>query len=787
MPNALAENIVLGEKYRFTILTPRLIRLEYQESGLFVDEASQTVLNRNFPVCQYEKKEQQDAITIETEYLRLEYNKEEFSATGLSIQVLGNISAYFSLWRYGEKGENLLGTARTLDEADGSCALENGILARNGYAVMDDSTSLLLTNDGWVKSRSQKGIDIYFWGYGHDYKGALKDFYYLCGNTPMLPRYALGNWWSRFYRYTEKSYKELIQHFMDEQIPLSVAVIDMDWHLVDIDEKYGSGWTGFTWNRELFPDPKAFMDWLHQKGMRITLNVHPADGIRGYEEMYPQMAQAMGIDPKSKEPVIMDVTNKKFLEAYFQYAHHPNEENGVDFWWIDWQQGTHSKTEGLDPLWMLNHYYFLDNGRDGKRPMTFSRYAGLGSHRYPIGFSGDTIISWNSLKFQPYFTATASNVGYGWWSHDIGGHMLGTKDDEMAARWLQFGVFSPIMRLHSSNSEFNGKEPWRYREEICDVMKKFLRLRHRMIPYLYTMNYRNYRNGMPLIEPMYYEHPENKEAYEVLNQYYYGSECIVAPITEKLDSEIGVAKVKVWLPKGNYIDIFTGMIYQGNRFLNCYRRIDSIPVFLKQGGIVPCMDSNQPVEENPKQLELYVFPGKDNTFDLYEDDNVSIAYEKGKCAMTSITLTSGATTELIISAAKGELSLIPPVRTYKIHFLGHERQDCFVYVDNRSLKDSDGSFTTYETDKGFVLEINGVKTAEEIRIRFTSELSLKQNDVQKNCFLLLNQAQIAFSQKDELYGMIKTDMPVDKKIVSIVNMDINQHLQGALCEILSAY
>ena len=99
--------------------------------------------------------------------------------------------------------------------------------------------------------------------------------------------------------------------------------------------------------------------------------------------------------------------------------------------------------EGLDPLWMLNHFHFLDNARDGKRPMTFSRYAGPGSHRYPVGFSGDTVVTWESLQFQPYFTSTASNIGYGWWSHDIGGHMGGYKDDELEGRWVSAGrIFS---------------------------------------------------------------------------------------------------------------------------------------------------------------------------------------------------------------------------------------------------------------------------------------------------------------------------------------------------------
>ena len=150
--------------------------------------------------------------------------------------------------------------------------------------------------------------------------------------------------------------------------------------------------------------------------------------------------------------------------------HRGLEDDGVDFWWLDWQSGPHSRVAGIDPLWMLNHFHFLDSARDGRRPLTFSRYAGPGSHRYPVGFSGDTVISWASLAFQPYFTATASNIGYGWWSHDIGGHMFGGKDDELATRWLQLGVFSPILRLHSSANEFTTKEPWTYAPEARAVM-----------------------------------------------------------------------------------------------------------------------------------------------------------------------------------------------------------------------------------------------------------------------------------------------------------------------------
>lgn len=214
---------------------------------------------------------------------------------------------------------------------------------------------------------------------------------------------------------------------------------------------------------------------------------------------------------------------------------------------------------------MLNHYHFLDNGHEGKRPMTFSRYAGPGSHRYPVGFSGDTVTTWESLDFQPFFTASASNIGYGMWSHDIGGHMLGARDDELSGRWLQFGVFSPIMRLHSSNTRFNSKEPWRYRTEIRVMMEDFLRLRLKMIPYLYTMNYRQYAEGVPMILPMYYQYPKEREAYRVPNQYLFGSEMMVAAVATPCIKDLYMAKTCVWIPEGEWYDIFTGLRYRGGR------------------------------------------------------------------------------------------------------------------------------------------------------------------------------------------------------------------------------
>jgi len=449
-PKARGGSIVTAPdaKYRFTVLTDGLLRYEWSSDGRFEDRASTFVINRDLPTPTFRVLDQEEGgLEIITARFHLSYGKTGFTASSLTAQVLGNVSDWKSRWRYGTSAENLGGTARTLDDVDGRMALDPGILARYGYATIDDSHSMLFDGGGWVTGRvAGDRIDGYLFAYGHDYRTAIRDFYRISGSTPLLPRWALGNWWSRFYPYSADEYLALMDRFKEEQVPLSVAVVDVDWHLIH-DERVqatgSSGWTGYTWSDSLFPDPENFMAEIHRRKLKITLNDHPADGVYSFEDAYENMAKALNHDTSRKDPIPFDITNRSFCDAYFDILRRPIERQGNDFWWLDWQQGKHSRVPGLDPLWMLNHFSFLDNSYGGKRPLHFSRFAGPGSHRYPVGFSGDTVVSWATLRFQPEFTNTASNIGYGWWSHDIGGHQAGIRDDELGTRWLQYGVFSP--------------------------------------------------------------------------------------------------------------------------------------------------------------------------------------------------------------------------------------------------------------------------------------------------------------------------------------------------------
>ena len=773
-----------GEKYRISVLADRLIRLEYSGAGKFEDRPSFAVTNRNlsdddlYAHQNFNVRESEDELEIETEYLVLSYDKKEFSSLGLKIR----LKETDCTWNYGEAYDdwsNLGGTARTLDDADGKVRLEKGIFGRNGYAVIDDSKSPVLEDGEFVK-RADDNIDIYFFGYGRDYYAGLKDFCRLCGRMPMIPRYALGNWWSRYYKYTEESYMEVMDNFAKEGIPLSVAVIDMDWHLTEVDAKYGSGWTGYTWNEELFPDYKRFLKKLHDRKLAVTLNLHPADGIRPFEAMFDDMKKALG--DKSEEPltIAFDFGDKDFREAYFETVMHPYESDGVDFWWIDWQQGTGKKEGDVDPLLLLNHYHYEDQEKRNLRPMIFSRYAGVGSHRYPVGFSGDTHVTWKSLEFQPYFTSTASNIGYGMWSHDIGGHMLGDKNLDRLIRWIEYGVFSPIMRIHSSNSPFFNKEPWLLEEPYRSIVKKFMKLRHGLIPYLYTENHRAYEESKPLVRPMYYDYSENDDSYDVPDQYKFGESLLVSAITSPDDEQLRLGCTRALIPQGRWYDVFNGRIYKGKSTKKLYRKLSELPVLLAWGGIVPLAvgdPENINGTGNPKSLHILVGGGNSGNYTLYEDDGISMEYKNGAFARTLYEVSfdeEKKSTVFIVHRAAGDTSLLPEKRSYELEFYG---------IDVKAAKVNGKDLEVLSTT-GYsaIVRLPETDVKEELVVEL-SGVELLENDYRKLVFEILDRAWIKTTDKDAIYRRL---MELDREPFAkwLDCADISENLKSAIKEIL---
>lgn len=779
-----------GEHWRIGLITESLIRLEWSDSGEFEDRATLMAVDRAFlpsGAVDYTTGERDGMLVVETPALRLTYDRKPFSKEGLTIVVKGVPDSQFNTWHYGDEPKgNLGGTARTLDEADGAIPLGQGVISRDGWAVLDDSASnVFVTADAdgnlpdgvvayggiGVAPRDHRETDIYFFGYGRRYREAVHDFQKLSGPAPLLPRYALGNWWSRYYRYSEEEYLDLMDRFKREGIPFTTSVIDMDWHLVDdVDPKYGSGWTGYTWNPKLFPDPKRFLDGLHERGLRTTVNIHPRDGIRAFEKPYAKAAATVGVDAEAQEPVEFDLTNPKFVQAYFD-MHHDLEADGIDFWWIDWQQGGVTRQPGLDPLWVLNHMHYCDSARDGRWPLTFSRFAGPGSQRYPVGFSGDTVITWKSLKFQPYFTSTASNIGYGWWSHDIGGHMFGYRDEELEARWYQLGAFSPINRLHSSCSPFSGKEPWNFHEPVRSAMVDVLRLRQALMPYLYTMNWRAAVDGDPIVEPMYWANPNLGESYEVPDEFRFGTELVVAPVVDPMDKASMRGKADAWLPQGDWFDFFDGRRYVAadlaGRRLAVWRTIDRIPVFAKAGGIVPMQsDPLSDMTVNPRALDAVVFPGADGSFAMREDSGEfrevcadAAAAQESATAVTAMTWQwdDGRSPQFVIEAPTGNTSVVPERRDWTLIFRGVARSAMQVIVGGEAWdKDLVGTTVVdYDAETlSLSVKLYDVPSSSRIQVLFPQGLALAESPTEADCERILFDAQMLYTTKEHAMAQI---------------------------------
>ncbi|WP_229741271.1 glycoside hydrolase family 31 protein [Silvibacterium dinghuense] len=697
-PIADPKAIVRFGHTRFTVLTPQLIRMEYAADDKFEDHPSFVFLNRRLPVPEFSVKRSGKKLTLITHSLTLVYDGSGsggFTADNLTVTL--QLDGKPVTWHPGlEDSGNLLGTTRTLDGALGDKTREpigQGLVSRNGWSVVDDSKRPLFDSDDFTFAKGENSewpwvmvrpagdrTDLYFFGYGHDYKQALQDYVTVAGRIPLPPRFAFGAWWSRYWAYSDQELENLVRGFRENDVPLDVLVIDMDWHLNkrQLEAKHEEdqsghdlGWSGYTWNPLLFPDPKAFLDHIHKEGLKVTLNLHPASGVQPWEDAYPAMARAMGIDPATHKYVPFDISNKRFALNYMNLLHHPLEKEGVNFWWLDWQQELDSNLPGVNNTWWLNYVHFTDQEREGKRPLLFHRWGGLGNHRYQIGFSGDTVSVWPSLAFQPWFTATAANVGYAYWSHDIGGHMPGAVEPELFTRWVQFGAFSPILRTHTTKNPDSERRIWAYPATYADVMRNAFQMRYALQPYIYTEARRTYDTGLAFVHPLYYDWPEADAAYSQRSEYAFGSQMIVQPVVTQMDASTQLAHEKIWIPDGEWVERDTGKHFTGPQLVDRNFSLDQIPVYIRAGAILPMQPPMLHTGAKPVDpLIVNVYPlddGQKSTYRLYEDASDSEAYKSGVCTWTPLTASqSGDTLTVEVSPAEGQYPGMLESRGYEI-------------------------------------------------------------------------------------------------------------------------
>lgn len=709
--------VVRSGKARFTVLTPEMIRIQYSDRSLFEDRATFAIVNRRLPVPAFTAVEKDGYLEIKTSALTLKYKiggvidgrKPSAEVLNISMQLNGRPV----LWYPGkDDAMNLKGTTRTLDGQIGDNKrqeLENGLLSRAGWSIIDESP-LARRGDGsttfafdkqvdgidWVAEPVDKqAIDWYFLGYGHQYKKALGDFIKVAGRQPMPPLYVLGYWYSKYQRYTSDEFMEIVNDVKRFNIPMDVMIFDMDWHT--------QGWTGWTWDRTAIPDPEGLIDWMHQHGLKVSLNLHPADGVDDDEDFFNDLREDMGLDKQTKR-VPWNLSDGRFYHNMFKHIIRARERQGVDFWWLDWQQNLTSEyVDGLGETFWCNHVFYNDMrlNRPNHRPLIFHRWGGLGSHRYPIGFSGDSFTTYGTLAWQPYFTATASNVGFGYWGHDLGGHQqTGGNDPEIYLRWMQYGVFTPIFRTHATNWEGIERRIWKYTN--FPSLLETVKLRYALMPYIYTAARQAYDTGVSLCRPLYYEWPEVNNAYLFEDEYMFGDDILVAPVVTKPESD-GMTARRTWLPEGRWFDVCRNKVVEGNRTFTDRYAMEEIPYFFRAGSVIVNNPPMMNLNTRPDRLILKVVPGGNGQTKLYEDEGDTEGYKQG--AYTTTTISHEGNT-LTILPREGKFSGMPESRSYTVEFLAVNRPKAVV-IDGRQL--TDGSWN-YDQQRR-LLTVNVARTA----------------------------------------------------------------------------
>ncbi len=752
-----------GVNYRITVLSERLIRLEYSLDGTFYDGATEIVANRNFEVPKMKVEQDEKFLVITTKYFILQYAKEK-AFKGPSFAPDSNLKVKLvntdKMWYYGHpEARNFKGSAFSIEDFGSETILGRGLYSTDGFATIDDSYSMFIDNDGFMTPNNTKRIDIYLFAYRRDFGLCLKDYFTLTGYPPMIPRYALGIWWNRDQIYTEEDAKKLIRTFNKYDVPISVLLLSEFWHKKD-KSNYNLYKTGYSFNEEFFPNPQQFIKYMHERGIRIGLNLDGSEGINAMENNYLKMCSELNLPTDKMIP--FRVLDKDFIVSYFNNLINPLYELGVDFFWID------SKDEITTRA--LNYYHFNDYKKfQEKRGIILSRNGGKSAHKYPIHYSGETKVSWDTLKYLPFFNSSASNIGLSWWSHDVGGYKNGIEDSELYLRYVEFSTYNPIFRFSAKRGSYYKREPWRWDMKTYTIVKDYCKLRQKLIPYIYTENYKYHKTCLPVVQPIYYYYPEIFDEPDYRNEYYFGSELLVSPITKPKDEIMNRSVEKIFLPKGTWYDFKTGKKFIGNKRYVSFFKDEDYPVFAKAGCIIPLakLDENINNTNPPKAMDIDIFPGSSNVYRLYEDDGISSLYEEGYYIITAIDFDySKDNYVLSIHPVEGKTGIIPDYRDYFIRFRNtREPERVNVEINGEMIT----NYTSYTDENDFLVEIKGVDTKKSLTVTCSgSNIEIEASRIiNEDINEIISDLKIETMLKEQIGAIMFSNMPINKKRISI--------------------
>ncbi len=738
-----------GQKYRITILSETLLRLEYSETGQFEDHLTELVWNRLFSVPEFTTKEDNHYLEIITKFFRLTYVKEQ-PFKGSTLNTTSNLRVVLlstgKYWYYNHpEVRNYGAPALSFSSENNNLKFNRALYSIDGFVSLNDINHDIIEENGVISKRehNDKDVDLYLFMYGNNYDLCLKDYFHLTGSPALLPRFALGNWWMRNTNYKEDQIQKLVAEFNEREIPLSIFILGKDWHHRSyMDKTYNSG---FTFNQNYINDPASLINYLHLNGIRLGLNINPIEGIFPYEKYYEEAIKYL---TANKDKIIpFNIYDPRFMDVYFKLLIHPLNDLGVDFFWLDYEN-----KKDISTLFILNHYHIYDMTRNYKRrPMILSYNTNIAPHRYPVLDSGRTIVSWDTLKKVALHNVNVANIGVSWWSHDIGGYYKGMEDNELYTRFVQLGTFSSILRLNSDEGKYYKREPWRWDISTYTIAKDYLELRHKLIPYLYSEAYRYYKEGSLLLKPLYYNVPDLYDDPLYNTEYFFGSQMFIAPITTKKDFIMNRCIHRFFLPDGMWYDFVTGKKFPGNQKYLSFFRDEDYPVFAKAGAIIPLGKNKNLNDTNPPtDMEIHIFPGRSNIYYLYEDDGVSDLYKKGYHLLTSIDYNYLANNyTVIIRAIEGKSGIVPDKRNYKFRFRNTKKaNEVIAYYNANSIEQ-----TSYVENNDFIVEVKDVGTIGQLTI------NCKGKDIEIDAIRVIN---------DDIEAIIN-DLPITTEIKNLID------------------
>ena len=777
--------IVQGANYRITILSEQLIRLEYDQKGVFEDRPTELAIYRDFDVPQFKLEEDDKYIVINTKYFSFQYIKGKpfigpKYAPEANLKI--NLANTDRVWHfnhpevrnYGSIIANLDKAENRYDKKAGKMTADKvkkkieevfvkqkGLYSDDGFVSIDDSKSLLFDEDGGLFRKENIEIDTYVFFYNRDFQQCLQNYFRLTGEPPLIPRYALGVWWNRSKLYNQEDVKVLLNEFNKYRVPVSILVLGDTWHLKDRSNLTRFK-TGYTFNPDYYSNPSEMTKYLHDRGVRLGINIDPGEGIYPFEPKYDEIAAYLNITEKQTIP--FNVFDKNLMYLYLNKLILPLYNVGVDFFWLDYYNDQDAYTSKA-----LNYFHFNDYKKlPNQRALILSRISNIAPHRYPVHYSGETVVSWKTLQTLPFYNSSASNLGLAWWSHDIGGYKDGEEDAELYMRYVQLGTYSPIFRFASKFGHYYKREPWRWDIKTENIVRDYCTTRHRLIPYLYSEAYKYHKNGLPVVQPLYYKYPAIFDEPTFRNEYYFGTELFVSPITNKKDPVMNRAIERIFIPDGTWYDFRTGKKFPGNKRYVMFFKDEDYPVFAQNGAIIPMadLDRNINVTSPPKTMEIHVFPGKTNSYDLYEDDGISSLYKEGYYIKTRIDYNYMMNNyTLIIRPLEGKSGLIPDTRNYRIRFRNtREASDVAVYAGQEKVE-----CDKYIDNSDFVVSISNVSTVQQLTI------NCKGRDIEIDAVPIINEdidsiisdLQIKTIIKEQIAAILFSDLPISKKRIEI--------------------